>query len=229
MDETLLAAACAGSSAAIEEVLTQLRPLVVRYCRARLGGRLYRMADADDCVQDVLLAVFAALPHYRPPADTFIGFVFGIAAHKVANTYHRRGTDRSGPFADIADWNITDPAASPSDHAERADNARQIRMLLAHLPDRAREVLVLRIAVGLSAQATADALGLPSAGAVRILQHRALTQLRALHHNQAGPANRATGSARTIGPARKVRADTVRTPCTANRAGRSTRRPNPVC
>ena len=58
-------------------------------------------------------------------------------------------------------------------------DAYRIRALLAKLPRRQRELLVLRMVSGLSAEETGAALGL-SAGAVRVAQHRALGKLRAL-------------------------------------------------
>jgi RNA polymerase sigma-70 factor (ECF subfamily) len=51
--------------------------------------------------------------------------------------------------------------------------------LLATLPEPQGEILRLRIAAGLSAEETAQVLGM-SAGAVRVAQHRALARLRAL-------------------------------------------------
>jgi RNA polymerase sigma-70 factor (ECF subfamily) len=45
------------------------------------------------------------------------------------------------------------------------------------LPGQQREILLLRVGVGLSAEETADALGM-TAGAVRVAQHRALAKLR---------------------------------------------------
>ncbi|MCA1656063.1 MAG: sigma-70 family RNA polymerase sigma factor, partial [Pseudonocardiaceae bacterium] len=50
--------------------------------------------------------------------------------------------------------------------------------LLNTLPPRQREILVLRLIVGLSAQETATAVGLTPT-AVRVTQHRALAKLRA--------------------------------------------------
>jgi RNA polymerase sigma-70 factor (ECF subfamily) len=50
---------------------------------------------------------------------------------------------------------------------------------LAHLTPRQREVLVLRVAVGVSAEEAAEAVG-STAGAVRVTQHRAMTRLRRL-------------------------------------------------
>jgi RNA polymerase sigma-70 factor (ECF subfamily) len=50
---------------------------------------------------------------------------------------------------------------------------------MASLPPLHQEILSLRIVVGLSANETAEALGI-SAGNVRITQYRALTKLRAM-------------------------------------------------
>jgi RNA polymerase sigma-70 factor (ECF subfamily) len=47
------------------------------------------------------------------------------------------------------------------------------------LPGHHRELLVLRVLTGLSAEETGAALGM-SAGAVRVAQHRALARLRSI-------------------------------------------------
>ena len=57
--------------------------------------------------------------------------------------------------------------------------AQRARALLARLPAHQRELVVLRVLTGLSAQETGSALGM-SAGAVRVAQHRALARLRAI-------------------------------------------------
>jgi hypothetical protein len=49
--------------------------------------------------------------------------------------------------------------------------------LLHNLPERQREVLILRVVVGLSAEETAEAVD-STPGAVRVAQHRALSRLR---------------------------------------------------
>jgi len=49
--------------------------------------------------------------------------------------------------------------------------------LLDELPDPQREILVLRVALGMSAEDTAGAVG-STPGAVRVAQHRALARLR---------------------------------------------------
>jgi RNA polymerase sigma-70 factor (ECF subfamily) len=55
----------------------------------------------------------------------------------------------------------------------------ELRKLLDQLPAQHREILVLRVALGMTAVETAAAVGSTS-GAVRVTQHRALTKLREL-------------------------------------------------
>jgi len=81
------------------------------------------------------------------------------------------------PYAELPDG--PDASAGPEELIERAGDAQQVRDLLAHLPETLRELLVLRVAVGMSAEETGRALGM-SAGAVRVAQHRAMQRLRQL-------------------------------------------------
>ena len=61
--------------------------------------------------------------------------------------------------------------------AMQADSAARMKKLLEILPEKQREILVLRIVVGMSAEETADAVG-STPGAVRFAQHRALARLK---------------------------------------------------
>jgi RNA polymerase sigma-70 factor (ECF subfamily) len=49
--------------------------------------------------------------------------------------------------------------------------------LLATLPDKQREIIILRVVVGMSAEEVAEAVG-STPGAVRVAQHRALAKLK---------------------------------------------------
>lgn len=53
----------------------------------------------------------------------------------------------------------------------------RMAVLLRVLPEKQREILLLRVVVGLSAEETAEAVG-STPGAVRVAQHRALARLR---------------------------------------------------
>src|SRR6266851_2602961 len=98
----LTALAAGGQPAAIESLLRQIRPMVVRYCRARLGQVAGHHQVADDVAQEVCIAVLNALPRYRDMGRPFASFVFGIASHKLADA--RRSAARLAiPTDDLPD------------------------------------------------------------------------------------------------------------------------------
>ena len=172
--DRLVAAVVAGDRAALNQLLVILRPLVVRYCRSRLGTERSGFA-ADDVAQEVCLAVLKSLPTYTDQGKPFLAFVYGIAAHKVVDAHRHAGRDRSDPTDDVPEG-FTD-AAGPEQHALEASASAEMRALLATLPPKQREILVLRVVVGLSAEETALAVG-STPGAVRVAQHRAVAKLR---------------------------------------------------
>ena len=90
-----------GQPGAVEALLEQIRPMVVRYCRARLGRITGHYYVADDVAQEVCLAVLAALPRYRDMGRPFASFVFGIASHKVADAV-RNASRLAVPYEDSA-------------------------------------------------------------------------------------------------------------------------------
>jgi RNA polymerase sigma-70 factor, ECF subfamily len=170
-----VALAIGGDRRAVERLLGAIRPLVVRYCRARIGRQERSFASADDVAQEVCLGVLTALPSYRDQGRPFLAFVYGIAAHKVADAHRASARNRSEPVPDVPDGPETE--AGPEQRAMRGELSREMASLLKVLPEKQREILLLRIVVGLSAEETADAVG-STPGAVRVAQHRALSRLR---------------------------------------------------
>ena len=172
----LAARAVRGDAGAREDLMVLVRPLVHRYCRARLGRLPGSEHAADDVAQEVCIAVLSALPRYRDEGKPFEAFIFGIAAHKVADVA-RAASRLPSPSEDLPD--SADLAEGPEAAAVRRDENDLARRLLEQLPPHLRELLMLRVAVGLSAEETGRALGM-TPGAVRVAQHRALARLRAL-------------------------------------------------
>lgn len=175
MTTDLVEAAVRGDPHAVDSVLRWVRPLIVRYCRARVGRQDRTFASADDVAQEVCVAVLTALPSYRDQGRPFLAFVYGIAAHKVADAHRSVARNRAEPVPEIPDSPA--PDAGPEQRAILAEQVQRMTALLDTLPDRQREILILRVVVGLSAKETADAVG-STPGAVRVAQHRALAHLR---------------------------------------------------
>ncbi|MGH3436664.1 MAG: RNA polymerase sigma factor ShbA [Sciscionella sp.] len=175
--DVIVKAAVGGDHAAVDHLLASIRPVVVRYCRARLGSSVRSFASADDVAQEVCLAVLRALPGYRDQGRPFMAFVYGIATHKVADAHRLASRNRlTEPYAEVPD--SPEPGANPESWALAEElSGRMAALLERELPFKQREVLVLRVVVGLSAEETAEMVG-SSPGAVRVAQHRALAKLR---------------------------------------------------
>ncbi|MBV9319660.1 MAG: sigma-70 family RNA polymerase sigma factor [Mycobacterium sp.] len=173
--DAVVAEAVAGDRDALREVLETIRPIVVRYCRARVGTAERNGLSADDVAQEVCLAAITALPRYRDQGRPFLAFVYGIAAHKVADAHRAAGRDLSYPADSVPDGRSLEPG--PEQLAIAADSVARMNELLEILPDKQREILILRVVVGLSAEETAAAVS-TTPGAVRVAQHRALARLK---------------------------------------------------
>jgi RNA polymerase sigma-70 factor, ECF subfamily len=172
----LAALAVTGDSQATEALLGAVHTMVRRYCRARLSRFPGAAQAAEDVAQEVCIAVLSALPRYRDEGKPFEAFVYRVAANKVADV--QRASYRSAvPHAELPE--MVEPGAGPEDVVLRNAEADTARELLAALPENLRELLLLRVAVGMSAEETGRALGM-TPGAVRVAQHRAMQRLRAL-------------------------------------------------
>jgi len=171
----VVAQAVAGSRAAVQQVLAMVRPLVLRYCRGKIGWQDRSHTAADDVAQEICLAVLTALPRYVDQGRPFMSFVYGIAAHKVNDAHRAAARNRTEPVAVVPDEPNTE--AGPEQRFMHGETRARMTELLQVLSPSQREILVLRVVVGLSAEETAIAVG-STAGAVRVAQHRALNRLR---------------------------------------------------
>ena len=96
--------------------------------------------------------------------------------NRVADAFRAMGRNRTDPMADERDGPVLQDG--PEQRLRDGEVAERLARLLRLLTPRQRKVLVLRIAVGLGAEETADKLRI-SPWAVRVTQHRALNRLRA--------------------------------------------------
>src|SRR3954467_12676639 len=173
--DAVVAEAVAGNRDALREVLETIRPIVGRYCRARVGTTERSGLSAEEVAEEVCLAAITALPRYKDQGRPFLAFVYGIAAHKVADAHRAAGRNRAEATDMLPERAST--AAGPEQMAIDAESAARMNRLLAVLPEKQREILILRVVVGMSAEETAEAVG-STAGAVRVAQHRALARLK---------------------------------------------------
>lgn len=165
-----------GDDRAREELLAAVHDRAFRYARARLHRFSQAAPAAEDAAQEVCVAVLLALPKYDDRGLPFEAFVYSICARKVADV--QRAVMRAPqPTEELPE--PTEHVSGPEEAVVGADEAARAWELLGRLPEHQRELLTLRIAVGLSAEETGRSLGM-TPGSVRVAQHRALTKLRQL-------------------------------------------------
>lgn len=158
-----------------EALLARVRDLALKYARVRLG-RFGAEDAAQDVAQEVCMAVLSALSTYEERGLPFEAFVYRIASRKLADAQR---SAMQGPtlVAELPDG--VDEAPGPEAQAVRRSEVDLALRLMSQLSEQHREILTLRVAVGLTADETAAALDM-TAGAVRVSQHRALNRLRSM-------------------------------------------------
>jgi len=174
-DHELVAQAQGGDPDAVHELISAVRPAVFRYCRSRLATYAGGLEAADDVAQETCVAILQVLPRYERQGAPFAAFVYGIASHKVADA--QRGFRRAAVLVeDLPDQ--VDAEQTPEERAVSSASIRATNELLARLPERTRQVLLMR-ADGLAADVVGKRLGM-TANAVRVAQHRGVIKLRQL-------------------------------------------------
>jgi RNA polymerase sigma-70 factor (ECF subfamily) len=188
--EELLEAIARGDTEARGQLLERHRPKLRRMVAIRFDRRLAARVDPSDVVQDSLAEAAARLPEYvRDRPLPFYPWLRRIAADRLADVGRRHlyagrrsvGREEAEGLPNESVLALADrlfaPQSSPSDRLQRRERRDRVRAALVALPDRDREVLVLRYLEDLSTADTAAVLGLGE-GAVKMRLVRALQRLR---------------------------------------------------
>jgi len=166
----LMRAARAGDARAYRRFLAALAPLLRAFARRGLARVAIAEADAEDVVQETLLAIH--LKRHTWNAARPIGpWIWAIARHKLIDAMRRRGRRMELP---IEDWS----ELLPIEEGEPAAGY-QIERQLKRLSTRQQEVLRAIAVEGASISEAAAQLAMTE-GAVRVALHRALATIARL-------------------------------------------------
>ena len=154
-----------GDAAAYRELLRDLAACLRSYYRRRLGPD---SADAEDLVQDTLIAVHARRASYDR-SQPFTAWAYAMARYKLIDHF-RRTRVRAAISIDECDELFA------VDEHEQASASRDVDSLLAQLPAPVSEAIRLTRIEGLSIEEAAARTG-KSASATKVGIHRALMRL----------------------------------------------------
>jgi RNA polymerase sigma-70 factor (ECF subfamily) len=169
--KALMVASLQGDATAHRTLLDRLSRLLRGYYKGRLF-RIGRSAtEAEDLVQEALLAIHTRR-HTYDPAEPLTPWVHAIARYKLID--HLRQTRAS--MVDVPIENA-DAVMAQDDHVG-TESAYDLRRLLTKLPDKMRRSLECVKLEGLSVVEAAARCGI-SESAVKVNVHRGLKALAA--------------------------------------------------
>jgi RNA polymerase sigma-70 factor, ECF subfamily len=160
--------------AAVTRVYAAYAPALFRFFLAAVGDR----HTAEDLTSDVFKSAIEGLPGFRGPVGALGGWLFRIAHHDLSD-FRRKQARSSGvtPLDEALDEAaVAAGADDPEQLAIQRIEGDRVLAALRQLSPEQREVLLLRMAAGLTAPEVAATLG-KTTGAVKALQHRGLASL----------------------------------------------------
>jgi RNA polymerase sigma-70 factor, ECF subfamily len=168
-----LAGARRREPAAVTRVYTAYAPALFRFFMAAVGDR----HQAEDLTGTAFVSAIESLPRFRGPVEALGGWLFQIARHDLYDHRRRQARSRIEPLEDnLNEAAIVAGAEDPEELAiTRLEGSRVMEALRELSPDQ-REVLLLRMAAGMTAPEVAEVVG-KTTGAVKALQHRGLASL----------------------------------------------------
>ncbi|TDC36388.1 RNA polymerase sigma factor [Micromonospora sp. 15K316] len=165
-----VAKARSGDEDAFRFLYRSIQPGLLRYVTALVG------ADAEDVASETWLQISRDLPSFT--GGEFRAWAITIARNRAMDHLRRQRRRPSLPVPVQA----LNELAGDADTAERAGESlgtEAALALIATLPPREAEAVLLRAVVGLDAETAGRVLG-RRAGAVRTAAHRGLRRLAAL-------------------------------------------------
>jgi RNA polymerase sigma-70 factor (ECF subfamily) len=183
-----------GEQAARDELFHRYRHYLWVLAQAQLGRHLRAKCDPSDLVQQTLLEAHRDFVHFAGNHEgELLAWMRQILAHNLFNETRRFAAQQRNAAREVSldqlraglehssvvlGRCLAANVETPSQAASQREAAVRLADTLARLPEDYRTVLLLRVFEGLPAEEVAERMD-RSAGAVRMLQLRALTALRA--------------------------------------------------
>lgn len=184
-------AARGGDAAAMDALLKRYLPWVFDTVALRLGRRRQDCAAIEDIVQESLLDAFRSIDQFRERSEaSFRHWLACIVENNVRDQERRRSAQKRGGgkvrvFRDVYDSTIDGPKlpgrdGTPSQAANAREERAMVEAALLRLPEKQREILILRTRCGMTFEEVAETIGLKNAESARTTYRRALQAFAAV-------------------------------------------------
>ena len=161
----------------------------LRTALRKLIGPKYRLllADSEDATHDAILSALRRLHQFEYRGDgSFLAWLLKGAEYEIVRRIRALETKKRTAVGGLVglDENTEHLAiakdATPSQVHDENELAERVRVALQQLPDREREIIVLRRYLELDTNEICAEMGLPTEGAVRALLSRSQARLSGL-------------------------------------------------
>ena len=173
-DAQLIKRAQIGDVNAFGQLYERYAISIFRFIYSQTLDRL----DAEDLTADIFLKAWQALPRYQDQGFSFSPFLFRIARNTLTDSRRKRNLTEEiseNEMINIPENFYSEPSALVSSKIQH----KELVQILSKLREDYRTVLILRFFNDLSPEEISEVMG-RSVGAVRVLQHRALSSIRKL-------------------------------------------------
>ena len=165
-----------GEASAFGLLYDKYQPQIYRFIYLKVGHR----EEAEDLTHQVFLKTWGSISRYDFQGFPFSSWLYQIARNQVIDYYRTKKTKIT--FEEIIEIETDDDSL-----AEAIDNEltiEKVKSAIACLGNEQQDVIILRFIEDLSLQEVASILE-KTQGAVKLLQHRAIKNLRkAMNHGQ---------------------------------------------
>ncbi len=175
--DLLVKEAVGGDADAFGRLYDMYVDRVYRHVYYRVGST----EDAEDLTQQVFLKAWQAIGRYRKTSSPFLAWLMRIS-HNLVIDFYRSKKDKAYLDFEIA---ASDSHSSPERVAEMEFDQQQLRRSILRLPADQQQVVLMSFIEGFSYAEIASTLG-KSEGAIRVIQHRALKQMRHILEEEKG-------------------------------------------
>jgi RNA polymerase sigma-70 factor (ECF subfamily) len=166
-EQALLVRARKFERQALAEIYDMYSPGLYRYAARLLGDP----QTAEECVSETFSRFLHALKDHRGPRDYLQAYLYRIAHNWIVDFFRRE------KLPEVLADEQPDDGPNPESTAERNIQDSRLRAAIRQLTTEQQQVILLKYMENLDNAMVAHAMKKP-VGAIKSLQHRALTRLQ---------------------------------------------------
>jgi RNA polymerase sigma-70 factor (ECF subfamily) len=173
-EEKLVKLAVTGNSSAFGELYDHYQPMIYRFVAVKVSRR----EEAEDITHQVFMSAWQNIRSYEHRGHPFSSWLYRIARNQIVDFYRARRNDVA---LDAIDPEYFVAPASADFTVPLKLEMEAVRRAMGQMKPDYQDVIIMRFIEDLSLKEVAGALG-KTEGAVKLMQHRAMNELKKLLH-----------------------------------------------